>query len=136
MLDSRMRALLGPALEAASRRLAGAGVPPAALTGAGWAAGAGACAVPDRNREGFPDRAPAPATLAANEALARRREAGATVLPLAFARPGCPSTPPCGRRLPQPPAATPTLPWPACPNCTRQPGTGRGASCRPPLRRW
>jgi phosphatidylglycerophosphate synthase len=44
MLDSRMRALLGPALDATGRRLAGAGVPPAALTAAGWAAGAGACA--------------------------------------------------------------------------------------------
>ena len=44
MLDTRMRAVLGPALDAAGRRLAGAGVPPAALTAAGWAAGAGACA--------------------------------------------------------------------------------------------
>ncbi|HUZ25506.1 MAG TPA: CDP-alcohol phosphatidyltransferase family protein [Streptosporangiaceae bacterium] len=44
MLDPRMRALLGPALEAAGQRLAGAGVAPAALTAAGWAAGAGACA--------------------------------------------------------------------------------------------
>jgi phosphatidylglycerophosphate synthase len=44
MLDTRMRALLAPALEAAGRRMAAAGVPPAALTLAGWAAGAGACA--------------------------------------------------------------------------------------------
>jgi phosphatidylglycerophosphate synthase len=44
MLDSRFRAMLGPALDAAGRRLAAAGVPPVALTGAGWAAGAGACA--------------------------------------------------------------------------------------------
>jgi phosphatidylglycerophosphate synthase len=44
MLDTRMRAMLGPVLEAAGRRLAAAGVPPAALTAAGWAAGAGACA--------------------------------------------------------------------------------------------
>lgn len=44
MLDSRMRAMLSPALKAAGTRLATAGVPPAALTGAGWAAGAGACA--------------------------------------------------------------------------------------------
>ncbi len=44
MLDTRMLAMLGPALDAAGRRLAAAGVPPAALTGAGWAAGAGACA--------------------------------------------------------------------------------------------
>jgi phosphatidylglycerophosphate synthase len=44
MLDTRMRAMLGPALDAAGRRLAAAGVPPAALTAAGWAAGAGACA--------------------------------------------------------------------------------------------
>jgi phosphatidylglycerophosphate synthase len=44
MLDSRMRAMLGPALDAAGRRLARVGVPPAALTGAGWAVGAGACA--------------------------------------------------------------------------------------------
>jgi phosphatidylglycerophosphate synthase len=35
--------MLGPPLEAAGRRLAAAGVPPAALTAAGWAAGAGAC---------------------------------------------------------------------------------------------
>jgi len=44
MLDTRMRAALGPALDSAGRRLARAGVPPTALTGAGWAAGAGACA--------------------------------------------------------------------------------------------
>ncbi len=44
MLDTRMRAVLGPALDATGRRLAAAGVPPAALTGTGWAAGAGACA--------------------------------------------------------------------------------------------
>jgi phosphatidylglycerophosphate synthase len=44
MLDARMRQMLSPALNAAGRRLAAAGVPPAALTGAGWAAGAGACA--------------------------------------------------------------------------------------------
>src|SRR5258708_32766934 len=44
MLDTRMRAALGPALEAAGRRLAAGGVSPAALTAAGWAAGAGACA--------------------------------------------------------------------------------------------
>ena len=44
MLDTRMRALLGPALEAAGKRLAAAGVAPAGLTAAGWAAGAGACA--------------------------------------------------------------------------------------------
>jgi phosphatidylglycerophosphate synthase len=35
--------MLGPALEAAGRRLAAAGVPPGAVTAAGWAAGAGAC---------------------------------------------------------------------------------------------
>lgn len=44
MLDSRLRTLTAPALDAAGRRLARAGVSPAALTGAGWAAGAGACA--------------------------------------------------------------------------------------------
>jgi phosphatidylglycerophosphate synthase len=44
MLDTRMRALLSPVLEAAGRRLAAAGVPPVALTAAGWVAGAGACA--------------------------------------------------------------------------------------------
>src|SRR5260370_678986 len=44
MLDPRMRAMLGPVLDAAGKRLAAAGVPPAALTAAGWAAGAGACA--------------------------------------------------------------------------------------------
>jgi phosphatidylglycerophosphate synthase len=44
MLDSRLRAMLRPALEVAGRRLAAAGVPPVALTAAGWAAGAGACA--------------------------------------------------------------------------------------------
>jgi len=44
VLDSRLRTLTAPALDAAGRRLARAGVPPAALTGAGWAAGAGACA--------------------------------------------------------------------------------------------
>jgi phosphatidylglycerophosphate synthase len=44
MLDARIRAMLGPPLEAAGRRLAVAGVPPTALTAAGWAVGAGACA--------------------------------------------------------------------------------------------
>jgi phosphatidylglycerophosphate synthase len=44
MLDSRMRALLAPPLTAAGARLARAGVPPALLTGVGWACGAGACA--------------------------------------------------------------------------------------------
>jgi phosphatidylglycerophosphate synthase len=44
MLDSRLRTLTAPALDAAGRRLARAGVPPTALTSAGWAAGAGACA--------------------------------------------------------------------------------------------
>lgn len=39
-----MRALLAPGLDAAGRRLAAAGVRPAALTAAGWVAGAGACA--------------------------------------------------------------------------------------------
>src|SRR6266567_3239916 len=44
MLDARMREMLSPALEAAGQQLAAAGLPPAALTAAGWAAGAGACA--------------------------------------------------------------------------------------------
>jgi phosphatidylglycerophosphate synthase len=44
MLDSRMRAAIGPVLDTAARQLARAGVPPAALTSAGWAAWAGACA--------------------------------------------------------------------------------------------
>ena len=44
MLDLRMRAMLGPGLAAAGGRLAAAGISPAALTTAGWAAGAGACA--------------------------------------------------------------------------------------------
>jgi phosphatidylglycerophosphate synthase len=44
MLDSRMRRLLAPVLDAAGRKLALAGVHPAALTIAGWVAGAGACA--------------------------------------------------------------------------------------------
>jgi phosphatidylglycerophosphate synthase len=44
MLDTRMRAMLSPVLDAAGRRLAAAGVRPGALTAAGWAAGAGACA--------------------------------------------------------------------------------------------
>jgi phosphatidylglycerophosphate synthase len=39
-----MRALLNPVTTAAGRRLAAAGVPPATLTAAGWAAGAGASA--------------------------------------------------------------------------------------------
>jgi phosphatidylglycerophosphate synthase len=44
MLDARMRTMLGPALEAAGRRLAASGVRPGSLTAACWAAGAGACA--------------------------------------------------------------------------------------------
>lgn len=43
MLDARLRRALAPTLDAASGRLAVAGVPPLALTGAGWLAGAGAC---------------------------------------------------------------------------------------------
>jgi phosphatidylglycerophosphate synthase len=42
MLDARIRETLNPVLAWAGTRLAAAGVPPAALTGAGWAAGAGA----------------------------------------------------------------------------------------------
>ncbi len=52
---------------------------------------------PPPSRERFPGRALAPvpvsATLAANEALARRRAAGATVLPLAFGEAGLPVHP-------------------------------------------
>src|SRR6516225_1763847 len=44
MLDTRMRAALGPALDSVGLRLARAGVAPVALTAAGWVAGAGACA--------------------------------------------------------------------------------------------
>ncbi|HEY3953139.1 MAG TPA: CDP-alcohol phosphatidyltransferase family protein [Streptosporangiaceae bacterium] len=44
MLDTRMRAILGPALGVAGKRLAAAGIPPVALTAGGWAVGAGACA--------------------------------------------------------------------------------------------
>jgi phosphatidylglycerophosphate synthase len=44
MLDARMRQMLAPVLAGAGARLAAAGVPAAALTGVGWAAGAGACA--------------------------------------------------------------------------------------------
>ncbi len=43
MLDRRVRRLLSPALDAVGVRLAGAGVRPLALTGAGWVAGVGAC---------------------------------------------------------------------------------------------
>ncbi|MEP6631566.1 MAG: CDP-alcohol phosphatidyltransferase family protein [Lapillicoccus sp.] len=43
MFDARARRLLAPALEATGSRLAGAGIPPLALTGLGWAAGMGAC---------------------------------------------------------------------------------------------
>jgi phosphatidylglycerophosphate synthase len=43
MLDPRMRRLLAPALNKAGARLSDAGLPPLALTGAGWLAGAGAC---------------------------------------------------------------------------------------------
>jgi phosphatidylglycerophosphate synthase len=44
MLDTRVREMLSPMLARAGTRLAAAGVPAAVLTGAGWAAGAGACA--------------------------------------------------------------------------------------------
>jgi phosphatidylglycerophosphate synthase len=44
MLDTRLRALLRPVLDRAGRRIAATGVPPTALTAAGWAAGTGACA--------------------------------------------------------------------------------------------
>jgi phosphatidylglycerophosphate synthase len=43
MFDARVRAGLAPYLDAAARRLAAAGVPADALTGAGFAAGAAAC---------------------------------------------------------------------------------------------
>ena len=44
MLDARVRAVTAPILNAAGAWLAAAGVPPMALTAAGWACGAGACA--------------------------------------------------------------------------------------------
>jgi phosphatidylglycerophosphate synthase len=44
MLDARLRALAAPVLDRAGRRIAATGLPPTALTAAGWAAGAGACA--------------------------------------------------------------------------------------------
>ena len=44
MLDTRMRVMLAPVLDAAGQRLAAAGVPAVVLTAGGWAAGAGACA--------------------------------------------------------------------------------------------
>lgn len=44
MLDARLRTLAGPVLDRAGRRIAATGVPATALTAAGWAAGAGACA--------------------------------------------------------------------------------------------
>jgi hypothetical protein len=79
--------------------------------------------IAERSRKGFPDGALAPVpvseTLAANEALARRREAGTTVLPLAFGDAGLPVHPCCRKRSPRQPAATPTLPWPACPNSAK-----------------
>jgi len=43
VLDARVRRALAPALDAVAARLAVAGVPPLALTGAGWLAGVGAC---------------------------------------------------------------------------------------------
>ena len=43
MLDARVRAALAPTLDRAGARLARAGVPALALTGAGWLAGVGAC---------------------------------------------------------------------------------------------
>jgi len=43
VLDARVRRALAPALDGAAARLAVAGVPPLALTGAGWLAGVGAC---------------------------------------------------------------------------------------------
>lgn len=43
MLDSRVRRALAPTLDRAGAVLADAGVPPLVLTGAGFAAGAGAC---------------------------------------------------------------------------------------------
>ncbi|HEX9033179.1 MAG TPA: CDP-alcohol phosphatidyltransferase family protein [Streptosporangiaceae bacterium] len=43
MLDTRMRALTAPALNAAGARLARAGIPPVGITAAGWLAGVGAC---------------------------------------------------------------------------------------------
>ena len=43
MLDPRMRRLLAPALDKVGARLANAGLPPIALTGAGWLVGAAAC---------------------------------------------------------------------------------------------
>ena len=43
MLDARVRRALAPSLDAVAARLAVAGVPPLALTGAGWLAGVGAC---------------------------------------------------------------------------------------------
>ena len=43
MLDTHVRRVLAPPLDAVGTRLADAGVPPLALTAAGWVAGVGAC---------------------------------------------------------------------------------------------
>lgn len=43
MLDTRMRAVIGPGLDRAGARLAGRGISPTALTAVGWAAGLAAC---------------------------------------------------------------------------------------------
>ncbi len=43
MLDTRARAMLAPLLDRVGARIAAAGVPPLALTGAGWVAGAACC---------------------------------------------------------------------------------------------
>ena len=59
---------------------------------------------------------PVSATLAANEALARKRRAGETVLPLAFGEAGLPGSSPADPgRWPTRAPATPTARWPGLP---------------------
>lgn len=43
MFDAKIRGVIGPPLEVAGRRLASTGVPPLAITAAGWTVGVGAC---------------------------------------------------------------------------------------------
>ena len=79
---------------------------------------------------------PVSATLAANEILIRKRQAGEPVLPLSFGEAGLPVHPVLKGALADAAGTTRTARWPGGPSCVRRPrATGPGVACRPPRTR-
>ena len=79
---------------------------------------------------------PLSATLAANEILIRKRQAGEPVLPLSFGEAGLPVHPVLKAALGAAAGRNAYGPVAGQPRCARRPrATGPGAACRPP-RTW